>query len=72
MVRVSTRWPAKENSFQSRVPAGKTHASGSEASIALPGGNEIQRRFVAPSVQSGYCGANARCRASISSVSTSE
>jgi len=50
------RRPSKENSFHRRVPAGKTQASGSDASIAVPGGSEIQRRFAAPSVHSGYCG----------------
>ena len=45
---------------------GTTQASGSEASIAVPGGSEIQRRLAAPSVQSGYCGAKARCAGSTS------
>jgi hypothetical protein len=72
MNRVSTRWPAKENSFHRRVPTGTVQVSGSEASIVLPAGNEIQRRFVAPSVQSGYCGENARCLSSTCSAAKSE
>src|SRR4051812_40719949 len=55
MNRVSTRRSPKENSFHRRVPTGKTQASGSEPSMALPGGSDIQRRLAAPSVQSGYC-----------------
>lgn len=55
MSRVSIR-RAKENSFQMRVPIGKTQASGSDASMALPAGSAIQRRLSAPSDQSGYCG----------------
>src|SRR5215218_6049543 len=66
MKRVSTRRPPKENSFHRRVPTGKTQASGSEPSMALPGGSDIQRRFAAPSVQSGYCGEKARWRGSTS------
>jgi len=72
MNRVSTRRPAKENSFHRRVPTGKIQASGSEASIGLPGGNEIQRRFAAPSVHSGYCGENTRCVSSTCSAAKSE
>ncbi len=56
MNRVSARRPPNENSFQKRVPPGKTHASGSLASIAPPFGRLTQRRLAAPSDQSGYCG----------------
>ena len=72
MKRVSTRRPPKENSFHRRVPTGNTQASGSEPSMALPGGSEIQRRFAAPSVQSGYCGEKARWRGSTASAAKSE
>ena len=47
-----------ENSFQRRVPTGKTHAFGLDASMAVPGGSAIQWRLVAPSDHSGYCGEN--------------
>ena len=46
------------NSFQNRVPTGNSHASGRLASIEVPGGSAIQRRFVAESAHSGYCGEN--------------
>ena len=71
MYRVSTRRPAKANSFQNRVPAGNPQASGSDASMAVPGGSEIQRRLAAPSVQSAYWGAKARCAGSTSRRSKS-
>jgi hypothetical protein len=72
MKRVSTRRPPKENSFHRRVPAGNFQASASEPSMAVPGGSEIQRRFAAPSVQSGYCGEKARCRGSTLRAAKSE
>ena len=53
MKRVSTGRP-NENSFQSFVPTGNRHASGTDPSIDDPLGIWIQRRFVAPSDQSGY------------------
>jgi hypothetical protein len=58
MKRVSTARPPKSNCFHRRVPAGNSQASGRVASIAVPGGKRIQRRFAAPSDHSGYCGAN--------------
>jgi hypothetical protein len=45
--------------------------SGSEPSIAAPDGSRIQRRFAAPSVQSGYCGENEKFAGSTRSVSKS-
>ena len=62
--RVSTLRPPKANSFQNRVPTGNSQAWVERASIVAPGGRYTQRRLVAPSVQSGYCGANGRLRAS--------
>ena len=60
------RRPPNENSFHSRVPGGKTKASGSRASMAAPEGSRIQRRLAAPSDHSGYCGENDRLPARIS------
>lgn len=54
-----------EDSFQSFVPTGNCQASASDASMVAPGGSRIHRRFVAPSVQSGYCGLNGRLSAAI-------
>jgi hypothetical protein len=71
MKRVSTGRP-KRNSFHSRVPAGNTQWSASLASIAVPGGNEIQRLFSAPSVHSGYCGRNVSTPAATVRVAKSE
>ena len=59
MSRVSTRRPPCENSFHKRVPAGNFQASVRLASIEVPGGIAIQRRFCAPSDQRAYCGAKA-------------
>src|SRR5262245_33231695 len=60
MSRVSTRRPPIENSFQNRIPAGNVQAAARDASITPPGGIDTQRRLVAPSDQSGYCGLNER------------
>ena len=67
--RVSTLRPPNANSFQNRVPTGKSHRSTSRASIVAPSGSRTQRDFAAPSLQSGYCGENGRLRGSIASAS---
>jgi hypothetical protein len=64
MSRVSTRRPTA-NSFHSRVPRGNSQASGFDASMNVPAGSAIQRRFVAPSDHSGYCGEKARTSGAI-------
>jgi hypothetical protein len=71
MKRVSTGRPSKANSFQNRVPTGNSQASGSEASMTPPSGRDIHRRFVAPSVQSGYWGAKKRWAGSASRAAKS-
>jgi hypothetical protein len=63
--RVSTLRPWKENSFHTFVPTGNVQTSGSEASMDVSGGRKIQRRFEAPSDQSGYWGAYCMFRESI-------
>ncbi len=70
--RVSTLRPLNENSFQNFVPTGSSHFARSATLICDPTGNRTQRRFVAPSLHSGYCGENGRLRASIFSVAASE
>ena len=50
------------------LPTGNIQASTSAAPIVVPGGRKTQRDLRAPSVQSGYCGANGLLRGSTSSV----
>src|SRR5688572_30827693 len=71
MKRVSIFRPPRLNSFHARVPAGNCQASGSDLSIAAPGGKAIQRRLSEPSDHSGYCGVNAVASASEKPVSSS-
>ncbi len=59
------------NSFQKRVPTGKSQRSTSRASIVAPAGSLTQRDLRAPSLQSGYCGENGRFSGSIASRSPS-
>src|SRR5688500_20240460 len=58
MKRVSTGVPSTANSFQNFAPRGNSQASAFDASTAVPSGNDSQRRLVAPSDHSGYCGTN--------------
>src|ERR1700712_1791400 len=60
MKRVSARLPWNANSFQTRVPTGKTQALALEVSICLPSGSEIQRCLSAPSVHSAAPGVKPR------------
>jgi hypothetical protein len=62
---------SKANSFHALVPIGNSKRSGSDASIDVPGGSRSQRRLRAPSLQSGYCGANAITSAAIVPVAKS-
>src|SRR5215217_5930705 len=59
MNRVSAR-PPNANSFQSLVPTGNFHTSGSDPSMNRPFGMRSQRDFVAPSDQRGYWGLKGR------------
>ena len=59
--RVSTA-AAELKSFQNRVPTGKSQRSTLVVSIVAPSGSGTQRRLLAPSLQSGYCGENGRLR----------
>src|SRR6186997_1905984 len=70
--RVSTLRPLNENSFQNLVPTGSFHFSRLATSICDPEGSRTQRRLLAPSLHSGYCGEKGRLRESIFSVAASE
>ena len=54
--RVSMRTLSRENSFHSLVPSGNCQLSMSLVSMRVPGGSEIQRRLLAPSLHSSNCG----------------
>src|SRR5690349_25131639 len=69
--RVSTFLPLKENSFQNFVPTGSSQLPRSATSIFDPAGRRTQRRLVAPSLHSGYCGEKLRLRESIFSAAAS-
>src|SRR6478735_9065079 len=69
---VSTLRPLKENSFQNFVPTGNSHLPSSATLICEPSGSRTHRRFVAPSLHSGYCGENRRLRESIFNLAASE
>jgi hypothetical protein len=58
MSRVSTRTPPTVNCFQSLVPTGTFQWSMSLLSSCAQAGRKAKRSFVAPSDQSGTCGAN--------------